>query len=266
VNYNTQSAKQIIGKVYRDLQIDDSNWEADAIEWIGEGMDLIGGVVPVEKRQEIYGVESHKLTVPSDMAFMEALFLMKGVSFTYNGSTLSFDVDEAKESQKYRIPRQGNGAINYQNSSPLHDGVGSEGTDRRVANITESYELNPGIIQTSFERGLVVLAYKGFMTDDEGYPLVPDDATCKEALFWHIVKKLMLRGYQHKQINYKVAEQKYKDYAGKARRKAKMPDIDEYDHFMRSWLRFVDTRHRGRAGRASDSSYGQAHVIDEIDV
>jgi len=261
-NYNTTSAHELIGKVYRDLQIDDSNWETDAIEWIGEGLDLIGGVPPTEHRQEIYGVQRHTLGLPSDMGHMEGLFMIKDVSFSYSGSELLFDPDEAKSAKKYRVPRHGQGQINYDRASPLHDGVGEKGTQRDMPTVSESYELNPGTIKTSFEESLVVLAYKGFMTDDDGYPLIPDDATCKEALFWHIVKKLMLRGYKNPHINYKVANQAYKDYAGKARRKAKMPDPDEYDHFMRSWVRFVDNRHKGSSGASSTSQYGQDHVTD----
>jgi len=259
--YNTVSAQETISRVYRDLQIDDTNWEVDAIEWIGHGLDLMGGTMPTEKRQEVHAVESHKLALPSDMALLEGLFLLQNVDFHYSGSTLVYNEKEAQDAPKYRVPREGNTQLTQEGASPLHDGIGDKKTDRAYQTASESYELNPGTIHTSFERGLVIVAYKGFATDEKGYPLVPDDARVKEALFWRIVMKLILRGYNHPKFGFKAARQQWKDYAAKARRKSKMPDPDEYDHFMRSWVRFVNNRWKGSTGTGKGGGvYGQDHM------
>ena len=58
------SAKTVIAKVYRDLDIRDSSWESNAIEWIGECLRLLDTWVEylaVEKELE---VESFKVLLP----------------------------------------------------------------------------------------------------------------------------------------------------------------------------------------------------------
>ena len=40
--YKTISIKALLSKIYRDLKPNNSNWEADAFEWIGEALSFIG--------------------------------------------------------------------------------------------------------------------------------------------------------------------------------------------------------------------------------
>ena len=37
------------------------------------------------------------------------------------------------------------------------------------------YRLNNNYIFTNFEEGSVEISYTAFVTDDDGYPMVPDD-------------------------------------------------------------------------------------------
>ena len=260
--YDTTSCKEVLAKVYRDLQMEDSHWEADAIEWIGEGLEMIGAGVQLERRQEVMSVQNFKLAIPSDLVFIEALYkLPDSVSFTGAGESLSYDAQQVEDANKYRVPRKGKARVRGLLGT-LHEGIGKEETQHKAADIEETYMLNPGVIHASWERSLVILDYKAVATDDEGYPLVPDEAHYKEALFWRIVMKLFLRGYEHPQLNYPRAQQQWKHYAAAARTKAKMPDVDEMENFRQMWVRFVNQGFRGRGGRISNSSYGTDHVTD----
>jgi hypothetical protein len=80
-----------------------------------------------------------------------------------------------------------------------------------------------------------------FPTDDNCYPMVPDDISFKEAMFWYIYKKLLLRDPNIKPngITYDIAEQQWKYYVTQARNSAMYPDIDRYESFLNQWVRLI---------------------------
>ena len=104
----------------------------------------------------------------------------------------------------------------------------------------ECYYAEDGYIKASFETGKVCISYMAFPTDEECYPLVPDDISYKEAMFWYIFKKLLLRGMQPKNgFDYMTANQQWQYYCTQARNAANYPDIDRYESFMNQWVRLI---------------------------
>ena len=80
-----------------------------------------------------------------------------------------------------------------------------------------------------------------FPTDEDCFPLVPDDISYKEAMFWYIFKQLLLGGYDKptNKIDYAFADQKWKYYCTQARNASVFPDIDKYQSFMDQWVRLI---------------------------
>ena len=91
------------------------------------------------------------------------------------------------------------------------------------------------------------LSYTAFPTDDDCYPLVPDEISFREAMFWYVFKKLLLqsdlmindRRFKSNGIDYNYADQQWKYYCGQARNAANYPDIDRYESFMNQWVRLI---------------------------
>ena len=110
----------------------------------------------------------------------------------------------------------------------------------------ESYIINCNNIQTSFSDGHICLSYKAFATDDECYPMIPDDISYREAMFWYITKMLLLRGDQlrNTKLTYEFADFKWKQYCTQARNAANYPDMDRYQNFMDQWVRLVPNMNR----------------------
>jgi len=112
---------------------------------------------------------------------------------------------------------------------------------------TESvcYYTEADMIKTSFESGKVCLSYKAFPTDHDCYPLVPDSISFKEALFWYIFKKMLLRGFQSPNgFNYMTANQEWQKYCSQARNEAVFPDIPQMESFMNQWVRLLPNINR----------------------
>jgi len=125
------------------------------------------------------------------------------------------------------------------------EGIHCEDCVNKTAKCKECYFVEDGYVKTSFQEGKVCLSYKAFPTDAECYPLVPDDISFKEAMFWYIYKKMLLGGLQSTNgIAYDFADQQWKYYCTQARNSAVYPDIDRYESFMNQWVRLIPNINR----------------------
>jgi len=111
----------------------------------------------------------------------------------------------------------------------------------------DCYMIENGYVKTSFATGMLCMGYKAFPTDSDCYPMVPDDISYKEAMFWYIYKKMLLGGSYDSNtngINYQFADQQWKYYCSQARNTAVFPDIDRYESFMNQWVRLIPNINR----------------------
>lgn len=209
--YTNISAKFIINKLYRDLALEDPNYELDFIEWIGESLQFIGSGSQLQKIEgQQLAVADHKAKLPY------ALLTIRQLRY----------YDEDLESWKVI-------SFNPRNFNP-HE----KDSKNLSVNTEESYSLNPNFIETTFETGIIELNYTRFPIDEDGYPLVPDNQYFKEALFWYCYKKIILQGYQPRveELTYTFADSQWKFYCSAARNKANYPDIDQYERFREMWV------------------------------
>jgi hypothetical protein len=126
-----------------------------------------------------------------------------------------------------------------------------EGCVNKQAICKDCYYVEDGYIKTSFANGKVCLSYKAFPTDAECYPLVPDDISYKEAMFWYIYKKMLLGATfdaSKNGIDYGYADQQWKYYCTQARNAAVYPDIDRMESFMNQWVRLIPNINRADEG------------------
>ena len=122
------------------------------------------------------------------------------------------------------------------------DALHCEDCVNKMAQTKDCYYIENGRIKTSFEEGKVCLSYTGFAVDTDCWPLIPNDISFKEAMFWYIYKKLLLSGMvdpNNNGLSYDFADSKWKYYCTQARNEAKYPDIARYESFMNQWVRLV---------------------------
>lgn len=200
---NNISIQVVVAKLYRDLGLEDPNYELDFIEWIGEALSFIGSYSQYEQKNATLSVTSYSTTLPND--------LIKIQQVSYDKKIIQFNPTSF--------------FLHEENSPNIH--VTSE----------ESYTVVPGYIKTSFEEGDLFISYLSLPKDSDGYPLVPDNQYFLDALFWYCYRQMLLKGYQSrvKEITYFFADEKWRFYCTAARNQANYPSIDEYERFNQIW-------------------------------
>tara|TARA_R110001583_G_scaffold176550_1_gene331257 strand:+ start:1695 stop:2624 length:930 start_codon:yes stop_codon:yes gene_type:complete len=126
-------------------------------------------------------------------------------------------------------------------SSTFPDSIHCVDCVNEISNAKDSYIVDYGYLKTSFASGQVCLSYTAFPVDEDCFPLVPDDISFKEAMFWYIFKQMLLGGWDKptNKIDYNYADQKWNKYCSQARNNANFPDIDKMQSFMNQWVRLV---------------------------
>lgn len=208
--YKNCSVNRIIADFYSSFKPSNSNFVQDAIDWIGDAIDIIRAGTSYGEQIKSIEVIDYRAKLPCDL---ESLL---GISYKHQ-----------------RLPR--NGGLN-------HKDLKQSGIHSLTNCINESYTITPNYINTSFKDGRIFIYYLGLETDCDGYPTVTDDPIYREALGWYILMKMLGRGFKHQTFTYKDAEDRWNLMYPKARNRCRMPDIDGYQQFKKSWLGLVNSK------------------------
>ena len=146
----------------------------------------------------------------------------------------------------YMDPQAGLTALAYCTTN-FPEAIHCDECVNKEAKTKECYYVENGMVKTSFKSGKICLSYTALPTDSDCYPLVPDDISYKEAMFWYIYKKMLLGATfdsSKNGIDYGFADQQWKYYCTQARNAAVFPDIDRMESFMNQWVRLIPTINR----------------------
>lgn len=105
-----------------------------------------------------------------------------------------------------------------------------------------TYKIDNGYIYTNFQTGYVEIAYTGFVLDDYGFPMVPDDQRFIEAIRWSLVEHIDYKKFRIGEISrdiYDISEQNRAWYIASAMSKAAVPSADEMKAIKNMMLRSI---------------------------
>ena len=269
--YKTVSSKVVIRKIFRDLKPSKDNWIDDAIEWIGEALEHIGAAPQLCQKQCVLNIKDHKTMMPSDLYYINQVAINNKVSIA-SSEELDTLTSKVKDLQDQIKDAQANGLEYSDTASVLHDinsrivilenvyfsgdvnmqplqygastfhrSMHCDGCINENINYEETYIVDCDYIKTSFKTGKICISYMAIPIDEDCYPLVPQDISYQEAMFWYVYKKMLLSNPQIKNngIDYNFADQKWKYYCTQARNAANFPDIDRMESFMNQWVRLI---------------------------
>lgn len=242
--YKLTSYKTILSKVERDFGISTMNNRASFIEWIGEALQDIGHHADTEMISCPVKVTDFRCPLPCNFDSLLAV--------EYNGTRLSL-------SGSVRSSVKNNPKVNTVDTRyPLEwVNVSSDGTTvltdagnvqsqtyyANVMQLPTTYNhffmLQPDYLILSMDEGEIILHYRGFVLDEDGFPKIPDTGQHKEAIAWYCLYKWLSSGNTHSTIKFPDAYQMWIKNLGKASNRAAFPDLAQQERFTNMWCRLV---------------------------
>lgn len=211
-NSNYKSLKSILWTLLKNPLCQDLSYE-DAAEWALECIKLLGAPVIYLNKIQIIELEMYKAGLPCDLLYIE------GVKYL-----------SSHDCETSQVMRESSNIYHLDTSE--FQGNNSELT----------YSIQNGVIFTSREDGCIELAYKAIATDEEGYPLIPDNQKIELALEYYILSRylepLWLMGkIQDKAFEY--IQQKRYFYIPSAQNGANMLSVDKMETVMNGLNRLI---------------------------
>jgi len=275
--YKYVSSKRVISKVLTDLDLGEENIRtADLLEWIGESLLKIGGfpqfIIRTTGREDlpVLEISNYQSELPYDFHSLIQVSYSTSASgpfYPMRYATGSYDynpeVNDVTDTGVEDITSTSNlvtlcmQLYNLSYADALVK-VNTEVNTREVLNslltststsisdITDStdytYTIRGGYIKTNQSTGYLQLSYQAIPTDIEGYPLIPDNESYVEALYWYCVMKL----YYPKWVTGTIRDAVYYDarrswnyYRKQAYGEAMMPDKGQLESIKNTWLRLI---------------------------
>lgn len=112
-----------------------------------------------------------------------------------------------------------------------------------------TYKIQGQVIYTSMKEGSIEIAYQAIPVDCDGYPMIADNSSFREALELYITKKRYKVLFDTGKIKSDVYSSTCQDYAfavGQAQTSLIMPSIDEMESITNLWNTLIPrvTEHR----------------------
>ena len=236
------SVKDLIWSTYRDLGTHDELPFSDIIEWTAEILNIVGH--PDQYLRRIIGHESdpdldftnYRVKLPCDFHKLIQL-AVDGFPAVYTGSTFHHLLDG---------DCCGLDLLGRQDGDTFTDNFGnvfSTNLGPKSRSLPLEFEINDNYITFNVKEGKLCMAYYAFPTDEEGFPLIPDDASYKQAVIKYVTMKIdYIRWRQQPDSNglkalYEDAKKEYEWYIGQAVSKAKRPDMNKMEGLKNQMLR-----------------------------
>ena len=175
---------------------------------------------------------------------MPRMFTEKVVSITIDKYRALLPCDYYQTIQ-VRIP--GGHALVYSTDSFHMDNKGNSST----------YKIQGNIIYTSIESGELELAYLAISTDEDGYPLLPDNSSFTRALELYIKKQWFTILFDLGKITPAVLQNTQQEYAwavGDCQSEFNRRSIDQMEAFSNSWRTMILRDHQHSSGFIGNGS------------
>lgn len=260
------SSKVIIDRVKSTFNIGHSNWINFAVNEIGWGIQLIGYHTGFKEVTIPLCVVNHLAPYPSQLVGFKGISyqdrrlpLVEDKSITRLANKVvdkknqlkTIDEEAAREIEKLieaynnLIEYELKNDVNYEDKKTetiekikklqLRFGLSQKDLD---VNQYHGYYVTDNQIITTFEHGDIEVIGTTISVDAEGYPMVRGEANYVEACFWWVTQKLILQGYNNKNISYADAVTMWEDYKAKASNNAKL-SLDKLENMKNMWTRYV---------------------------
>lgn len=254
------SAKTVLARTIRALGYKlPSSYVDDILEWIAEGLSMINitnALITTSSGDlncpgELL-VKNHCVSLPCGLVSILAVEDERGRRLPEGTDTTDLTSQTSLRHSRLDGARPNTFNVNpyvhqTQDGLPTDEAPSASvpyfGEDIEQEATTSStnhyYKMVGNYIQTSFECGYIKIHYLTIPVDKEGYPLIPDNEAFKQALEWHIIRRLIGSGYQHPVFNYQYADEQFEKYANRGMNEVSYYSPEGAAKLNRSLIRLI---------------------------
>lgn len=231
-----RSLDTIVEKVYRDYGFNiDIDWN-DIAEWVAEIIGLIDA--PMAYKDRITdGVDVNPIVILNGKGELPCDLYSIKQTRTCEGIPLRYTTDS------------------------FHRHLHTTNCPDLSCKTDLTYSLNDNYIFTNFKEGKLEMSYYAFMTDENGYPMIPDHVGFIEAISAHvaerIAKRLLIQGKMAGDA-YKLINQNRDWYVGQASNAHHIPNRDRTESIKNAFVRLVPDNMQHYNGY---KGYGRTQII-----
>jgi hypothetical protein len=124
-----------------------------------------------------------------------------------------------------------------------------------------TYTINNNYAFLSESKGAIELSYRGLILDDEGYPMIPDNQSFEDALYYYILKEHFFPLVGMGKISerfYDKIEQNYDWYVGQAENSLMLSGMDHWESTMNGIRRLIQPQNM------SETGFSELHKREKI--
>jgi len=238
VQYAYTSLRDVIGNVIRNTRIQDSSYIADMHEWLYEAIDQLETQFTLVGKVETLKVNFHKAKLPCGLKILDAV--------QYGGVRLP-------EGKGVRLAHKDHPVTSTIQPSVFQTVVGKfEVLQNHEFYATQLIQLNMlqmhgshyyytemGTLNTSFADGEVTIYYQAVEIDEDGYPMIPDNANYKQALYYYCRGMMIGAGWKDPVFDYTTCMTEFERYGGRALAEIRMPSPDQMERRVKNFVRFI---------------------------
>lgn len=216
------SINNIITKVYRDMGMSDQINYTDAVEWIGEAIELIGNPGTHHEIVDIIEVSEYRARLPLCLHQIQSAWGYDGV----------VDAGCLNDTTGF-IPMRYSTDVMHHYTTSCKD---------RECQSRLTYKVNNDFMFANFESGAIKLSYWAIASDENGFPLIPDQIKFREAVAGHLKWKIAFikwMGGKMPGAVYQKIEQDRDWYIGAAQTAGQMPGLDMMEGIKNNFLRLI---------------------------
>jgi hypothetical protein len=299
--YKYTSVKRVISKVFTDLDLQEGEHRiTDMVEWAGEALEKIGAFpsfinkVTGKDTNPLLIVSGYQCKLPCDFHRMIQISFSStenGAFYPMRYATGSFDHGNILTEANATVPEENlesnlitlamslynltyvealekinTEPITRSNLNGILNAMGTATNGGNVDSVTNTttdytYLITNNYIKTNQESGYIMMAYQAIPLDKEGFPMIPDDVSFMEAIYWYITTKLLYPQWKQGSVRdavYYDARRSWNFYCKQAYGNALMPNADQLESIKNTWLRLIPEINEHATGF---STLGQRQVI-----
>lgn len=215
------SSKSVIGELYSDFNITQSDFVSKSQRWVQRAMEMMQLVGYFKLRVTANMVKEGRCPLPCDIKYLGAVL---GQSYdqstivqssSYGDFPYDLDANNININQYSRIPIRESFIYGTKFTNAFQEGVGVKGY------------INNNWLNLNIDEGKVYFIYFAPPCDDEGYPMIVQDAWVEEALPFYVIYRMCLSGWKHPVISMEYAENKWNTLYPRASNSVNFPDVEE---------------------------------------